>query len=350
MHFVFFRRIGDFAGDPYVSEVRTITVAADDDGVRLDRWFKKHFPDLTHGRLQKLLRTGQVRLDGGRVKAGIRIEKGQEVRIPPMPAALPQARGPQRSGVKWTRQDSDTVDDLRDRVLYIDDDVLALNKPAGLAVQGGSKTHRHLDRYLPELTFGAKETPKLVHRLDKDTSGVLILARNGPSARSLTEKFRLRDVRKLYWALVVGIPEVRGGLIDVRLAKRGGHGDEKMVEAENGKIAQTVYQVIDHAGRHLSLVAAEPLTGRTHQIRAHLALALGTPIIGDGKYGGAEAFPEGVPEGGRLHLHARAVLLPGNSGQPILLEAPPSDHMLATCQFLGFDPVAEAGEFLDEWS
>ena len=261
----------------------TIAVGAEDAGLRLDRWFKRRYPALNHARLSKLLRTGQVRLDGARVKAGVRLEPGQRIRVPPLRLSASPAPPPRPL-------DPATAADLRARVLYRDDWLIALDKPPGLAVQGGTKTVRHLDAMLDALTYGASERPRLVHRLDKDTSGVLVLGRTARAAAALTAAFRRKEIHKLYWALVVGVPKPRAGRIALSLAKREGRGGgERVVADDSGRAALTEYRVIEAAGRRLGWLELTPRTGRTHQLRAHCA-ALGTPILGDRKYGGAGAF------------------------------------------------------------
>ncbi len=328
-----------------MSGVQLRTVDADDDGVRLDRWFKRHFPAVGHGHLQKLLRTGQVRLDGKRVKAGDRLTMGQEVRVPPIsinPAPPPQ--GPKSRPMDVP---AGLLKDMKRRILFRDEHILALDKPAGLAVQGGSKTQVHIDGLLDGLRFGSDTKPKLVHRLDKDTSGVLVLARTQDAARRLTQQFRQRETQKLYWALVAGVPVPERGTIHLALEKKSGPGGEKMVASDFGKRAETIYNVVDYAGRKAAWLTMEPLTGRTHQLRVHAAIALETPIIGDGKYGGPQAFPDGLSDNSGMQLHARAIRLARPSGQPILIEAPAPDQMLQSMRFLGFDPGDPEAGFLD---
>ena len=321
-----------------MTAVRTLSVAEDEADLRLDRWFRRHFPELAHGRLEKLLRTGQIRVDGRRAKAGLRLAPGQAIRIPPAVEAPPSrpAAAPEVS-----RQDRAT---LEAAVLYRDDWVIALDKPPGLAVQGGTGQARHLDAMLEALRFEAAEPPRLVHRLDKDTSGVLLLGRSREATRRLAEAFRSRAGRKLYWAAVAGVPERPEGRIDLALAKGGGAGREKMREdAAEGRRAVTRYRVIDGLGKSAAWLALMPLTGRTHQLRAHCA-ALGTPILGDGKYGGRKAFAAGGALPKRLHLHARAISLPHPSGQgQIEVTAPLPPHMAETWAFLGFDEAAGGG-------
>jgi 23S rRNA pseudouridine955/2504/2580 synthase len=315
-----------------VREVETRTVGADEGEVRLDRWFRRHFPEIGHGRLQRLLRTGQVRVDGRRAEASARLRPGQRIRIPPLPAHEP-APVPERCVP--ARVDPADAEWLRSRILFEDHALLVLDKPAGLAVQGGTGTRRHLDGMLQALSAGG-ERPRLVHRLDRDTSGLLVVAKTVAAAASLTAAFRRRRVDKLYWALVVGRPPDARGWIDRPLAKQAGRGGgERMIATEAGEPARTAYRVVARAGRIASWLALKPLTGRTHQLRAHCAL-LGTPIIGDGKYGGASAHPTGAPKG--LMLHARELRLPHPDGGILELCAPPSQTLLAGFRWLGFEP------------
>lgn len=311
--------------------VKTLTVSGDETGMRVDRWFKQRFPGIGHARVQKLLRTGQIRVDGGRIKAGARLQAGQKVRVPPLgpPAAKTEPPKPVIS-----RADER---DLKARVLHRDDDVIVIDKPHGLAVQGGSGLRRHLDAMLDALRFGARERPRLVHRLDKDTSGVLVLARNAAAARKLTAAFRSKEARKLYWAVVVGVPRPAEGAIDLALAKRFGRGGEKVsAGVPNGKRALTRYRVLDRAGRKAAWVAFEPETGRTHQLRVHAA-AMETPILGDGKYGGSGAFIDGEGISNRLHLHAKALRIPHPNGGILEASAPLPDHIRAAFRAFGFD-------------
>jgi len=320
--------------------VATLVVTAEEAGLRLDRWFKRHFPSLGHARLEKLLRTGQVRIDGKRAKAGARVAAGESVRVPPL-GEVPEPRARPRAGV--SADDRQLVQSL---VLYRDDELLALNKPPGLAVQGGTGTARHLDAMLDALRFGCAERPRLVHRLDRDTSGVLLLARNALVARKLAEAFRAKTTRKLYWALTAGVPKPFRGRIDLPIAKLPGRAGERMApDEEEGNRAITYYRVLDHLGRKAAWVALWPLTGRTHQLRVHMA-ALGTPILGDGKYGGKAAFLSGQAISRKLHLHARALTLPHpKSGRPLTLTAPVPEHMRASWRLFGFDPESREDPF-----
>ncbi len=329
--------------DPAPTGVQTIAVDRDENGMRLDRWFRKRFPGLGHGRLEKLLRTGQVRLDGGRVKASARVATGQIVRVPPL-GGDPAAGAPPRVAPQPKPVSDRDAEELRARVLYRDDEVLAIDKPAGLAVQGGSGTARHLDGMLDALTFGAAERPRLVHRLDKDTSGVLLLARSADSARHLTALFRSRDTLKVYWAIVVGVPKIAAGRIAMAVAKLPGPAGERMVaDDDEGKRAVTDYMVLDKALKKAAWLAMAPRTGRTHQLRVHCASALGTPILGDGKYGGAEAFLGGGSFARQIHLHARALRVPRPAGRPLEVTAPAPPHFRTAMAFLGFEESV-AGE------
>ena len=325
--------------------VETVTVRPEDGAGRLDRWFKRHYPGLSHGRLEKLLRTGQVRVDGKRAKAGDPVAPGQAIRVPPLP------QGPLPPPIVAPRPRPQDLALLRDAVIYRDDCALVVNKPPGLAVQGGTNTERHVDALLDGLRFDSAERPRLVHRLDKDTSGVLLIARNAAAASFFTRAFRDKTTRKIYWAVVVGIPELRQGRIDLALAKSGGAGRERVhADDEEGKTAITYYRVVDHAGGRASWLALLPVTGRTHQLRAHCA-ALGTPILGDRKYGGAGAQLAGGAGAQRLHLHARSLEIPQPNGGVLRVTAPLPPHMRKTWEFFGFDhdapdPFAELEELV----
>lgn len=319
-------------------------VAPGEDGMRLDRWFAAHYPGLPHVRLQKLLRTGQVRVDGSRAKANTRVENGQEIRVPPLPSDSDAAR---QSRPRDTLSARD-IAFVRSLVIHRDDDILALNKPPGLAVQGGSSTTEHLDRLLEGLKFDAPERPRLVHRLDKDTSGVLLLARSREVAAKLGRSLKHRSARKLYWALVIGVPKIAQGEIKLPLVKKGARGgDERVVPAEpdedEAKPAVTRYTVLERAGTRLSWLAMAPVTGRTHQLRAHAA-AMGHPVVGDGKYGGAEAHPGGEIAR-KLHLHARCLVIPHPRGGTFEITAPLPAHMQKAWALLGFDPDDERDPF-----
>lgn len=306
-------------------------IEADDEGVRLDRWFRRHYPGLPHSRLEKLLRTGQVRVDGKRVKAGDRVTEGQTVRLPPQLPLLTKPEARPRAKVEGS---------LRDFILHMDPAVIVLNKPPGLATQGGSGLTRHVDGMLDSLTFGKKQRPRLVHRLDRDTSGVLVVARTVPAAAALAKSLRRRDAQKIYWALTKGVPKKQHGTIKLPLAKEGTRGrDERMVtvdlDEEGAKYAMTDYEVMGRAGNEFAWIAAKPVTGRTHQIRVHLA-SLGTPIVGDFKYGGTDARGRGDIEN-KLHLHARSIDVAHPDGGRLQATAPLPAHMEASFKLLGFE-------------
>lgn len=322
-----------------MSGVEIVEVAEGDAGQRLDRWLKRRFPDVPQSHFQKWLRTGQVRVDGKRVKASLRLETGQAVRLPPVVAA-PKTAEPRRAPAA-PKVTAEEADELRARVIHRDAEVIAIDKPAGLAVQGGTGTIRHLDGMLDALRFDG-ERPRLVHRLDRDTAGVLLLARTARAAARLTEAFRTRAIRKLYWAAVVGVPAQSSGRIGLALSKQPGRDGEKMEADDEGKWAETLYRVADRVARHAAWLIMEPLTGRTHQLRAHCQ-ALGTPIIGDGKYGGAGAFLEGEGFGRGLHLCARHLRFPHPDGRVLTLSAALPPHMQATWDFLGFDVKSGQG-------
>jgi 23S rRNA pseudouridine955/2504/2580 synthase len=316
--------------------VQTRQITRDETGLRLDRWFQRHFPGLSHSALQKLLRTGQVRLDGKRVEGKDRIEEGQTVRLPPGVTIAPAVKS--KAAVVRSERDDKEIQRL---VVHRDDHVIALNKPPGLAVQGGTGTSRHIDGMLDGLRFGYEERPRLVHRLDKDTSGLLLIGRTGQAAKRLTEAFRDRKTEKLYWAVVVGGPPRPEGIIDLPLLKRmAGHERELMqVDEEEGQRAITDFKVLDRAGKLAALMALWPRTGRTHQLRVHCA-EIGCPILGDGKYGGAGgstgATLDNIADANRLHLHARRLRLPHPAKGELVLEAPPPPHFRRTVEAFGF--------------
>ncbi|MBB5690779.1 RluA family pseudouridine synthase [Roseomonas alkaliterrae] len=311
--------------------VTTRTVRPQDGDTRLDRWFHRHYPMLTQGALQKMLRTGQIRVDGKRAEASTRLLAGQQVRVPPMPAAPAPRAEPKPVDAREAAA-------LERLVLYRDDSVIALDKPQGMPVQGGPGIAKHLDGMLDALRFGAEDRPRLVHRLDRDTTGVLLLARTPAAASRLAAAFRGRDAEKTYWAVVVGRPHPLEGRIDMALGRQRGAGGERTVpsDAKDAARAVTLYRVLDSAQKRAALLELTPLTGRTHQLRVHCAAALGCPILGDGKYGGAAAHPEGFGDR-TLHLHARALRIPHPEGGVLELAAPLPPHMKETFAFLGFD-------------
>jgi 23S rRNA pseudouridine955/2504/2580 synthase len=314
-----------------VSAVETVAVAPDDDGIRLDRWFRRHYPDIPHARIEKWSRSGELRVDGRRATSGQRLQTGQRIRVPPH--APRQAQ--QKRDVGAVPPSERDIRALQARVLHSDPHILAIDKPAGLPVQGGSGAQRHLDGMLDAFQQEGQR-PKLVHRLDRDTSGVLVLARTASAAAGLARAFRSRLAKKLYWAIVVGTPQPPAGRIDLPLSKLPGRLGERVgPDRAGGARAVTDYRVIDRAGSEAAWLALEPLTGRTHQLRVH-CLALGTPILGDGKYGGAAAFLQGAGPKVRLHLHARALRIPHPAGGLLTIEAPLPEDMRETWRFFGF--------------
>ncbi|MGN6551585.1 MAG: RluA family pseudouridine synthase [Pararhizobium sp.] len=320
-------------------------VEGDEAGMRLDRWFKVHFPGLGFGPLQKLLRSGQIRVDGGRAKSDTRVQPGQTIRIPPLAVDEKDAGAP-ISG-KALKHDGDG-DLLSRMLLHEDPKVYVLDKPAGLAVQGGSGVVRSVDSMLEAWRSPKGEKPRLVHRLDRDTSGVLVIARTRGAAQALTAAFRERDTKKTYWALVKGVPREREGRISTWLAKEQTPDGDRMRIVKHGDTgadhAVSRYRVVEQAGQGLSWLEMEPWTGRTHQLRVHAA-HIGHPIIGDPKYFEADQnwdFPGGIQK--RLHLHARRIDIPHPSGGRLVVVAPLPPHMVQSWNLLGFDEAAgEAG-------
>ncbi|MGZ8281489.1 MAG: RluA family pseudouridine synthase [Allosphingosinicella sp.] len=319
-------------------QVRQFTVTDEDDGIRLDRWFRRNLPEASFGMVARWARTGQLRLDGRRAAPGDRIEAGQTIRVPPIDDAAPTAV-PGRAAPKRERLTDDEVDFVRSLVIESDPAAIVVAKPPGLATQGGTKTNLHLDRLLDGLVDEGQPRPKLVHRLDKDTSGVLLLARTPRAAAFFSKAFSGRTARKVYWALVVGVPSIADGMIDLPIAKQPGTGGEKMHvdEGEAGLPAKTRYRVIERAGNRAAWVELQPYTGRTHQLRVHMA-AIGHPIVGDGKYAGQEAFLTGSISR-KLHLHARRLRINHPDGGQIDVTAEPSDHFRESMASLGFDPA-----------
>jgi 23S rRNA pseudouridine955/2504/2580 synthase len=319
-----------------MADARTFTVSDDDDGIRLDRWFKRNQPDTSFNIVSRWARTGQVRLDGKRVAPGDRVAAGQEIRVPPVEATAVR-NGPSKPKRQTLTRDEE--DFVRSLVIYKNEHAFVLNKPAGLATQGGTKTTNHLDRLLDGLADENGPRPKLVHRLDKDTSGALLVARTARAAAFFSKSFSGRTARKIYWALVIGVPSADEGLIDAPLAKQPGTGGEKMhIDEENGLPAKTRWRMIDRAGNRAAWVELQPLTGRTHQLRAHM-LAIGDPIVGDGKYGGADAFLTGGISR-KLHLHARRLKIDSPDGGKIDVTAELPEHFAQSLETLGFEVAA----------
>ncbi len=330
-----------------MSGVAHVDVSEDDDGLRVDRWFKRHYPELAHSRLEKLLRKGQVRVDGGRVKANVRLEAGQTVRVPPFGGQDGFVPNKKLTRPSFDKKEAAFVQSL---VLHKDASIIAINKPSGLAVQGGTGTERHLDGMLEGLKFDFPERPRLVHRLDRDTSGVLLLARTAKAASKLARAFKERDTRKVYWALTVGVPRPERGTIRMTLAKQAGRSGERMVPVPDrtpgGQASETHFATVARAGQKLAWVSFMPVTGRTHQLRVHAVAALECPIVGDGKYGGAEAHPGGEISSS-LHLHARSMDIAHPNGGRFTVSAPLSDHMAATWRLLALDEQDDGDPFAE---
>ena len=320
-----------------MSEARSFTVAPDDDGIRLDRWFKRHMADISFVVVSRWARTGQLRIDGKRATPGDRIEAGQVLRLPPPEATPAKAADPRPKRVRPTLSD-DQIAYAQAMVIHRDAQAIVINKPPGLATQGGTKTHEHVDGLLDALAYEREDRPKLVHRLDKDTSGALLLARTSRAAAFFSKSFSSRTARKVYWALVVGVPDVHDGMIELPIGKQPGSGGEKMhVDQKEGSPARTRYRVIERAGNRAAWVELQPFTGRTHQLRVHMA-AIGHPIVGDGKYGGQDAFLTGGVSR-KMHLHARRIRIDHPDGGQIDVVAEPAAHFAESVEHLGFDPL-----------
>ena len=362
------------AAAPVRTGVQTLTVEAEEAGMRLDRWFKRRFPGLALSHLAKIARKGEVRVDGKRVETATRVEEGQSVRVPPLTIETPAAG--QRPAAPVNPEDAEAI---RRMVLFEDKHVMVLNKPYGLAVQGGSGTRHHIDGMLASLADDKGNRPVLVHRLDRDTSGVLLIAKNRKIAAELGEIFRSRKAQKIYWALVEGVPKPTQGRISLYLAKGPGMGDdrgprasarqrpdakraqadrEKMRVAKHGEDdaqhSLTYYATVDKIAPKCAWLSMKPLTGRTHQLRAH-AEAIGHPIFGDPKYGKEDhrrrdamhVMPENLDR--KLHLLARRLVLPHPAGGMIDVTAPLPEHMQKTWDMFAFDakqydPIVEAPE------
>lgn len=315
-----------------MSAVQQRQVSGDEDGMRVDRWFATHFPQLGFGRLQKLIRNGEIKVDKAKVTTSTRLSPGQTVRIPPIDDP---------GTIKPVRVNDEEAEFLRSLILYEDEDIYVFNKPHGLAVQGGSGTTRHLDGMLKSLPNAKGEPPRLVHRLDRDTSGCLVVAKTKAAASHFGTVFRSRSARKIYWAIVAGNPHPQQGEISCFLARQSTADGEQMVVVKNGypgaQHSTSYYSTTDTASKRFAWVTLKPVTGRTHQLRVHMA-NLGTPIIGDPRYFNIENWQgaPGLSEG--LHLHARRLAIPLRGGKRINISAPLPPHMRASFETLGFDP------------
>ena len=333
-----------------MSKLQMYKVEDDEAGIRLDRWFKRHFPSLSHGQLEKMLRTGQIRVAGKRIESATRLEAGQDIRVPPQAIEMPKT--------EIAKKSARDANDIKKMILFEDEDVLVLNKPAGFAVQGGTGLINSIDHMLASLADEKHGKPKLVHRLDRDTSGVLLVARTTFAAMRLSESFRNRETQKIYWGVTLGVPKPERGRIEAALVKRGetmiiaGKKDmeqSRLREAQSSrdgtttaKNAVTVYQNMERAEYQAAFVAMWPVTGRTHQLRAHMA-HIGTPLLGDRLYG--MPTPEGFPSqdiGKGLHLHARKLIIPHPRHGVINVTAPLGVEMRKTWKWFGFNPTADA--------
>ncbi|WP_448661893.1 RluA family pseudouridine synthase [Sphingomonas sp. CJ20] len=326
------------------NEVRQFIVGADDDGIRLDRWFKRHMEDVSFNLVSRWARTGQLRVDGARAAPGDRVTQGQTIRVPPAEQPKPDVAG--KPKIQRNPLSEDQTSFIREMVIHKDAQAIVLNKPPGLATQGGTKTHEHVDGLLDGIQFDLEGRPKLVHRLDKDTSGALLIARTSRAAAFFAKSFSGRTARKIYWALVMGVPEIEDGFIDLPLAKQPGTGGEKMhVDMKEGAPSRTRYRVIEQAGNRAAWVELQPFTGRTHQLRVHMA-AIGHPIVGDGKYGLQEAFLTGGISR-KMHLHARRIRIDHPDGGKIDVTAELPSHFAESMKTLGFEEHLGEIELLD---
>lgn len=303
-------------------------VAAQDDDIRLDRWMKRHYPAITYGLLEKALRKGDVRINGKKAKAAEHVLAGQVIKIYDGLTKTEQRAKPAKADMRAIHPDDIVM--MQQAVLFQNKDVIVIDKPPGLAVQGGTGISKSVDGLLDALRFDG-ERPKLVHRLDKDTSGVLVLARHAKAATALMKEFSGKTAQKTYWALVKGVPDSNEGKIDMPLSKQEEGDHEKVaVDEDEGKRAVTFFKVLERLSRTLAWVELMPVTGRTHQLRVHMA-EIGTPIIGDGKYGGRDCMVEGLSN--KLHLHARRLVIPGM----LDVTAPLPKHMQASWEKLGLE-------------
>jgi len=327
------------------TKVQTFAVTADESGMRVDRFLEARFPSLSFSHIQRAIRKGELRVNGKRVDGKDRLEEGQMVRIPPLRLDAPKTAG-------LSEAEEKTLAFLRTITLYEDADVLVLNKPMGLSVQGGSGTTRHVDGMLDVMREKSGQRPRLVHRLDKETSGCLLVAKTRFAASALAKVFRSREARKVYWALVAGVPKPHQGRISTFLAKEDREDESVMRIARHGEEgashAVTYYAVVETSAQQLAWVSLKPVTGRTHQLRAHLA-HIGHPIVGDPKYFNKEnwTLPGGIQN--RLHLLARRIAVPHPRGGVIDVTAPLPPHMVQSWNLLGldvkrYDPIVDAPE------
>lgn len=318
--------------------VETLEVKKDEDGLRVDRWFRVHFPEVGYGYLQKLLRSGQVRVDSKRVQANDRLQAGAQIRVPKVVRTPPPGAPSLKAALGVSKGDRDLIEKA---ILFEDDHVLVLNKPFGLAVQGGSGTKKHIDGILAGMADRFGDRPRLVHRLDRDTTGVLLVAKTRDAAAKLGRIFQTRSAAKTYWALVKGVPKPQQGKIEAALVKAAGPDGDRVRKALPGEQdvamhATTHYSVIDRVAHKASWVSLKPVTGRQHQLRAHMAM-IGNPIVGDNKYEGESVLADSGIEA-KLHLHARRLVIPHPLGsKKIDVTAPLPPHMRASWSLLGLD-------------
>ena len=316
-------------------------VDSNDEGIRVDRWFQRHHPRISNGIIQKLLRTGQVRINGKRIKANNRLLNGDSLRVPPLQSYINDLD--KKLNIKpISPKELEIAKSMQDQIIYKDDSILAINKPPGIAVQGGKNVSYHIDRLLEFFQYESEFRPRLVHRLDRDTSGILILARNPKAAADLGQAFQRKEIKKIYWALVVGVPKPPEGCIETRLKKTVGTGSiEKTTVNNSGKRAITLFRRVESSGRHVSFIVLQPETGRNHQLRVHCSQVLGCPILGDGKYGGKVAHPNIKGISNQIHLHARSIRIPYNSSKnqssELFLEAPLPKHIKNAMHIFGFE-------------
>ena len=313
------------------------TVQESEKDIRLDRWFKRHYPGLPHTQLEKLLRKKNIRVDGGKAHSNLRLIPGNVIRIPPL-----EIKKVPHSDKKLSQSE---INFMRNMVLYKDEEIIVLNKPAGLAVQGGSKTTKHIDGLLDALRFSYEERPRLVHRLDKETSGILIIARTAKSAENLSYLLKTKAIRKNYWALVEGLPSPKEGKIEAPLIQKklSEHFEKRMVDNE-GVFALSLYKVQDHLMNKVSWLQMSPLTGRTHQLRIHAADILKTPILGDRRYGAKGKIADSLPR--KMFLHARAICIPRTDKKELIVEAPLPEHFKVAFQQFGFSEKNVKSSFL----
>ncbi len=325
-----------------MSSVRFYEIKEEYEGLRIDSWMKKVFPTLSYSRIQIFLRTGQVRVDGRRAKAGSKLKLGQTVRVPPV--FEKQNKVSQKPIIVKSKD----VNLIQKSVLYCDKNYLVLNKPFGLPVQGGSKVKYHLDSLLNYLKFDEKEKPRLVHRLDRHTTGALVLARNKETAKFVTENFYLKKVRKLYWAISVGVPKCSKGIIESKIGNLlQGNLELSDVLKDNGKYSKTYYKILDKTGSYATLMALEPITGRKHQLRVHLAKVLNTPVLGDGKYGGKKAFLLNKKLQNFVFLHARGIRIPLKESGFLEVMAPIPHHFKLACEELNLELKPSFSSFIE---